>query len=53
MLLDHVGATDAAAWVEAAVAGDLAARGTSARSTGAIGDALAERAEAASRGEGS
>lgn len=53
MLLDHVGAADAAAWVEAAVAGDLAARGTASRSTGEIGDALAERAEAAARGEAS
>jgi 3-isopropylmalate dehydrogenase len=50
MLLDHVGAPDAAAWIEAAVAGDLATRGSSVRPTGEIGDSLAARAEAASRG---
>ena len=47
MLLDHVGETDAAAWVEAAVAADLATRGDSVRSTSAIGDALAAGAVAA------
>jgi 3-isopropylmalate dehydrogenase len=46
MLLDHVGAFDAALAVEQAVAADLAARGKSVRSTGQIGDALAERAQA-------
>lgn len=41
MLLDHVGQPEASAWVEAAVAQDLATRGSSARSTAAIGDSLA------------
>ncbi|MHB1067212.1 MAG: isocitrate/isopropylmalate family dehydrogenase, partial [Candidatus Nanopelagicales bacterium] len=41
MLLDHVGAAEAAAWVESSVAADLAARGDSTRSTSEIGDALA------------
>ena len=48
MLLDHVGEADAAAWVEAAVAADLASRGDSVRSTSEIGDALAAGALAAS-----
>jgi 3-isopropylmalate dehydrogenase len=48
MLLDHVGEADAAAWVEAAVAADLASRGESVRSTSEIGDALAAGALAAS-----
>jgi 3-isopropylmalate dehydrogenase len=43
MLLDHVGYADAAARVEAGVAADLAERGTAARSTSQIGDALARR----------
>ena len=43
MLLDHLGQDKAAAEVEAAVAADLVARGPAARSTSAIGDALAER----------
>jgi 3-isopropylmalate dehydrogenase len=43
MLLDHLGEEKAAAEVEAAVAADLVARGSSVRSTSAIGDALAER----------
>jgi len=50
MLLDHVGATEAAAWVETAVAADLAARGDSVRSTSEIGDALAAGALAAAKG---
>ena len=50
MLLDHVGEADAAAWVEAAVAADLASRGDAARSTSEIGDALAAAALAASKG---
>jgi 3-isopropylmalate dehydrogenase len=50
MLLEHVGETDAAAWVEAAVAADLASRGDSVRSTSEIGDALAAGALAAARG---
>jgi 3-isopropylmalate dehydrogenase len=50
MLLDHVGETNAAAWVETAVAADLAARGESVRSTSEIGDALAAGALAAARG---
>jgi 3-isopropylmalate dehydrogenase len=48
MLLDHVGEADAAAWVEAAVAADLASRGELVRSTSEIGDALAAGALAAS-----
>ncbi|MEI8058067.1 MAG: 3-isopropylmalate dehydrogenase [Actinomycetes bacterium] len=43
LLLDHLGETDAAAEVEAAVAADLLERGTSVRSTPEIGDALAAR----------
>jgi 3-isopropylmalate dehydrogenase len=50
MLLDHVGEADAAAWVEAAVAADLATRGDSVRGTSEIGDALAAGAVAAARG---
>ncbi len=50
MLLDHVGATEAAAWVESAVAADLASRGDATRSTSQIGDALAAGAAAASGG---
>jgi len=41
MLLDHVGESEASAWVEAAVAADLEARGDEVRSTSQIGDALA------------
>ena len=47
MLLDHVGEPEAAGWVEAAVAADLASRGDSVRSTAQIGDALAAGARAA------
>ncbi|MGI8331139.1 3-isopropylmalate dehydrogenase [Actinomadura scrupuli] len=44
MLLDHLGAPEAARRVEAAVAEDLAERqGAPARSTGQIGDAIAKR----------
>jgi 3-isopropylmalate dehydrogenase len=43
MMLDHLGATEAAAEVEAAVAQDLATRGTASRSTSQIGDAIASR----------
>jgi 3-isopropylmalate dehydrogenase len=50
MLLDHVGESEAAAWVESAVAADLAARGTAVRTTSEIGDALSAAALAASRG---
>ena len=46
MLLDHVGLADASGWVEAAVAADLASRGSEARSTSEIGDALAAGAVA-------
>jgi 3-isopropylmalate dehydrogenase len=46
MLLDHVGASDAALAVEQAVAADLAGRADAPRSTAQIGDALAERAQA-------
>ena len=42
MLLDHLGQTDAARRVDAAVAADLLTRGAAGeRSTSAIGDALA------------
>jgi 3-isopropylmalate dehydrogenase len=41
MLLAHLGHQEAADRVEAAVAADLAARGTTVRSTSQIGDALA------------
>ncbi|MBY8888382.1 3-isopropylmalate dehydrogenase [Streptomyces sp. PTM05] len=43
LLLEHLGYQDEAARIEAAVAADVAARGTAPRSTGAIGDALAAR----------
>ena len=46
MLLDHVGQSEAAGWVDAAVAADLASRGSSVRSTAQIGDALAAAAAA-------
>jgi 3-isopropylmalate dehydrogenase len=41
LLLEHLGHSDEAKRVEAAVAEDLATRGTAARSTSAVGDALA------------
>ena len=40
MMLDHLGETDAARRIEAAVAADLASRGTSVRSTSEVGAAL-------------
>src|SRR5689334_12127952 len=43
MLLEHLGRTDEAARVEAAVAADLAERGSSVRSTTEVGDAVAAR----------
>ena len=43
MLLDHLGRTEEAARVEAAVAEDLLQRGSAVRTTSAIGDAVAER----------
>jgi len=43
LLLEHLGHADAAARVEAAVAADLAERGTAARSTAEVGDALLAR----------
>lgn len=43
MLLDHLGATDAAKRVEAAVSDDLATRGTAVRSTSQVGDAIVAR----------
>ncbi|MEU6175241.1 3-isopropylmalate dehydrogenase [Streptantibioticus parmotrematis] len=43
LLLEHLGYRDEAARIEAAVAADVAARGTAPRSTAAIGDALAAR----------
>jgi 3-isopropylmalate dehydrogenase len=45
MLLAHLGHLGAAGRVEAAVASDLAARGSTVRSTSEIGDALASAAE--------
>ena len=43
LLLDHLGHGDAARRVEAAVADDVAARGTAQRSTDEVGDALLSR----------
>ncbi len=43
MLLDHLGRSEDAARVDAAVAADLAERGTGERSTSVIGDAIAAR----------
>ncbi len=43
MLLEHLGRPEDASAVEAAVAADLAVRGTAARTTSAIGDAIAAR----------
>lgn len=43
MLLAHLGQDDAAAAIDAAVAADLAERGSAARSTSQIGDAIAAR----------
>ncbi|MGB8385996.1 MAG: 3-isopropylmalate dehydrogenase [Dermatophilaceae bacterium] len=43
MLLDHLGRTEQAQAVEAAVSADLAARGDAARSTTEVGDAIATR----------
>ncbi|WP_404383964.1 3-isopropylmalate dehydrogenase [Knoellia locipacati] len=43
MLLDHLGRGDEAARVEAAVAADLLERGSAARTTSAIGDAVVQR----------
>jgi 3-isopropylmalate dehydrogenase len=43
LLLEHLGDADAAAQVEAAVIADLAARGSSPRSTREVGDAVLDR----------
>ena len=43
MLLEHLGRPEEAARVEAAVAADLAERGSSVRSTTEVGDAVAAR----------
>jgi 3-isopropylmalate dehydrogenase len=43
MLLDHLGHRQAAGFVERAIADDLAARGSAARSTRAVGEAIAQR----------
>lgn len=43
MLLEHLGHGEAARAVEAAVAADLSERGTTPRSTSAVGDAIASR----------
>ena len=40
MLLDHVGETEAAGWVESSVSADLESRGSEPRSTSQIGVAL-------------
>jgi 3-isopropylmalate dehydrogenase len=40
MLLEHLGRAEEAKCIEAAVADDLAGRGTTSRSTSQIGDAL-------------
>ncbi len=44
LLLEHLGLADASARIEQAVADDLATRGSAARTTAEIGDALAARA---------
>lgn len=46
LLLDHLGLTDAATRVQAAVAADIAERGEASRSTSEIGTALADRIRA-------
>jgi len=43
MLLEHLGRSDEAARIEAAVAADLVARGDAVRTTTQIGDAVAAR----------
>jgi 3-isopropylmalate dehydrogenase len=43
LLLDHLGAADAAAKVQRAVAADIAERGTARRSTSEVGDAIVAR----------
>ena len=43
LLLDHLGLTEAAAQVDAAVAADLATRGNAVRSTEEVGEAIASR----------
>jgi 3-isopropylmalate dehydrogenase len=43
MLLDHLGMTGEAARIEAAVADDLASRGSARRRTAEVGDALVAR----------
>ncbi len=48
MMLDHLGLSDAAAAVEAAIAKDLVTRGDTSRSTVEIGDALTAQVSAAS-----
>jgi 3-isopropylmalate dehydrogenase len=44
LLCDHLGLTEAAAAIEAAVTADIEERAGQARSTSAIGDAIAKRA---------
>ncbi|KQP01459.1 3-isopropylmalate dehydrogenase [Leifsonia sp. Leaf264] len=46
LLLDHLGLTDAATRVQAAVAADIAERGEASRSTSEIGTAIADRIRA-------
>ena len=43
LLLDHLGMPEAARRIDAAVTADLAARGTSPRSTGAVGTAIRQQ----------
>ena len=50
MLLDHVGESQAALWIEQAVEEDLAARGNAVRSTSEIGSALADACVRAAEG---
>jgi len=50
MLLDHIGETQAAYWIQQGVAADLAVRGTTIRSTSDIGTALTHASVTAAEG---
>lgn len=50
MLLDHIGESQAAQWIEQAVAADLSSRGTKIRSTAEIGSALVNASLTAAEG---
>jgi len=50
MLLDHIGESQAAQWIEQGVATDLGSRGTKVRSTSEIGSALANASLTAAEG---